>query len=495
MRCAIYVRVSTDRDEQKTSLENQKSLFYNFIAEKGWELAEFYVDVESGTTDKREAFSRLIQDAEKRRFDCILAKELSRLARNGELAYRMKRLLHANKVHLITLDGAINTLEDNTDKFGLYAWLYEEESQRTSRRIKTALAAKAKKGEFKGSNPPYGYLAENKRLVKRDDSTVEAVLLIFSLYLQGKGVEAIAKELDRRGFPTPAHVAGKSNAGLFWHGSAVKLILKNPHYVGDMVQGRSRTRSVTDKAREIVPADEWLSVENTHEPIIAREDYDAVQAVMNSRVYKQRKVKKHLFTNYLFCADCGSGMWYLQNRKGYVCGRYKKHSVCACTSHAIKEQFLKDLILQDLREMAGTVDQGQVLNRVKEQVRKAENERRKRILQKERELEELKVENRQYLKLLAHGTITQEEYQDAVEANRRKITGLQEQVQSSVEAGERVSQQKDVIRLLSKELAKVLEFGDLTEELLHRLVDRIEVGEHQQVTIHYRFASPVPEAS
>lgn len=77
MRCAVYVRVSTDHDEQKTSLENQKQLFYNFIAEKQWELYEMYVDVESGTTDKRISFQRMIDDAEKGKFDCILAKELS----------------------------------------------------------------------------------------------------------------------------------------------------------------------------------------------------------------------------------------------------------------------------------------------------------------------------------------------------------------------------------------------------------------------------------
>ncbi|WP_171253332.1 recombinase family protein, partial [Acinetobacter baumannii] len=73
-------------EEQKQSLEHQKSLFYNFIHEMGWELYDIYVDVETGTTAKRKGFNRMIQDAEARKFDCILAKELSRLARNAELA-------------------------------------------------------------------------------------------------------------------------------------------------------------------------------------------------------------------------------------------------------------------------------------------------------------------------------------------------------------------------------------------------------------------------
>ncbi|WP_265415076.1 recombinase family protein [Tumebacillus algifaecis] len=118
-------------------MENQESLFYSFIAQKGWELHDFYIDIETGTTDKREGLKRLIEDAEQWKFDCILAKELSRLARNGELSYKIRRVLEENRIHITTLDGAINTLEGNMDKFSLYAWLYEEESRRISKRIKT----------------------------------------------------------------------------------------------------------------------------------------------------------------------------------------------------------------------------------------------------------------------------------------------------------------------------------------------------------------------
>lgn len=132
MRCAVYVRVSTNKEEQKASLVNQKDLFLDFIAKQGWTLYDIYVDVETGTTDKRPNFQRMIEDAENHKFDCILAKELSRIARNGELAYKIKRVLEDSKIHFITLDGAINTLEGNRDKFGLFAWLYEEERDRKS---------------------------------------------------------------------------------------------------------------------------------------------------------------------------------------------------------------------------------------------------------------------------------------------------------------------------------------------------------------------------
>lgn len=135
MRCAVYIRVSTDKEEQKSSLENQRSLFYQYLEDRGWDVFDFYVDVESGTTGKREHLQRLIQDAKARKFDVILAKELSRLARNGGLSYQIRDMATDNGIGIVTLDNAINTIERKNDMFGLYAWIYEQESQRTSSRI------------------------------------------------------------------------------------------------------------------------------------------------------------------------------------------------------------------------------------------------------------------------------------------------------------------------------------------------------------------------
>lgn len=118
--CSIYS--SFDRqDEQKLSIENQRSLFYQYLEDRGWDVFDFYVDVESGTTIKRENLTRLIQDAKARKFDVIAAKELSRLARNGGLSYQIKDIARDNSVHIVTLDNAIYTLERKDEMFGLYA--------------------------------------------------------------------------------------------------------------------------------------------------------------------------------------------------------------------------------------------------------------------------------------------------------------------------------------------------------------------------------------
>lgn len=90
MKWTVYVRVSTDKEEQKSSLENQQCFLYNILSEKGWELYRFYVDVESGTKQKkRENLRQLIEDAKQKKSDVVLAKELSRLARNEKLSYEI----------------------------------------------------------------------------------------------------------------------------------------------------------------------------------------------------------------------------------------------------------------------------------------------------------------------------------------------------------------------------------------------------------------------
>jgi site-specific DNA recombinase len=124
MRCAIYIRVSTDKEEQKASLKYQKELFYRYVMEQEWDIYDFYVDVQTGTTAKRKNLQKMIQDAQEKKYDIILAKELSRLARNGELSYKIKNLCENQGIHIITLDNAINTLAGNTNMFGLYAWMY-----------------------------------------------------------------------------------------------------------------------------------------------------------------------------------------------------------------------------------------------------------------------------------------------------------------------------------------------------------------------------------
>lgn len=489
MRCAVYVRVSTDKEEQKASLKYQKDLFYRYIEEKGWDIYEFYVDVQSGTTSKRKQLQQMIEDAEDKKFDIILAKELSRLARNGELSYKIKNLCESQGIHIITLDNAINSISGNTNMFGLYAWMYEQESQNTSNRVKSTLQSRAKKGLFKGSVPPYGYEVRNGKLHIRNDNTPEVVKRIFNEYLSGSGRESIARRLYKVGIPTPAEVAGKKNAGDKWNDSTIKLILTNPHYVGDLVLGRTTTISVTNKKRKKMEKENLIVHKDKHEAIISKEIFNAVQQQLRIRTKNITAPKKHLFTNLLKCADCGTGMWYRSNRNGYICGAYARHGSKACSSHTVKEVFLTKTILSDIKMWVDQIDKDEYVRELEGKSKRFKLQLQKQLDKLTKDIDTLKKRKRSYTTLLADEKITQEEYREMVDANNTELDELVIKKNELVSEFEHENVTENLGQLKS-ELLSFLNFDELSPEMLHRLVNRIEVREDGIPRIHYRFSAP-----
>lgn len=493
MLVAGYIRVSTDKEGQKESPKNQKNAILQFISEKGYDLYDFYVDVESGTTDDRENLKRLIHDAKNKKFNLIVSKELSRLSRNVGLIYELKKIAEENLIPIITLDGQIDTSDPSkSGMFGLYAWVFEQESQRISERVKTTFRVKSKNGKFMGSIPPYGYYVKDKKLYIRNDETVEVVKTIFKKFLSGWGYDKIARYLSKKRYPTPSQVAGKKNAGQFWHGSTVKLILQNQHYVGDLVQCRETRVSITSKKRKTLPRDQWIVVKDTHEPIISREDFEKTQELIQSKQKKGRgkiKAQKHLFTNLLYCADCGKGMWYRQNRKGYICGGYAKHGKIACTQHVIKEDELKRIILEDIRKMATNIDHTELLKTMKSKFEKLEKENIKKLKKIEEQIKVLINRKRNYINLLADNIISKSDYDDMVKDNQKKLEDLKLkklEIEKSLDKKNSI----DKMTTFYKEINHFLGFGKLTQEMLYRFIEKIEVEENSVIKIHYRFANP-----
>lgn len=488
MKCAIYIRVSTDKEEQKSSLQNQRELFINFIQEHNWELYDFYVDIESGTTSNRENLNRLIKDMEQRKFSIILAKELSRLARNGELSYKIKNLAENNKIDIITLDNAINTLEGNRSMFGLYAWLYEQESQRMSERVKYSLINKSKRGEFKGSTPPYGYKLVNSRLEIRDTFCKNIVIRIFKEYLSGKGQTAIANQLTREGVPTPSQVAGKSNASHLWYDSTIRIILSNQHYLGHLVQGKETTISVTSSVRQQIPHEQQIVVLNTHEPIIEEDLFYNVQ----HRLHKRRKVivnqYTHLFSYLLICSDCGKGFHFRANSKGYVCGTYDRRGNTACSSHLVREALLAETVLKQLNQYIQKISLSSASASIQHSLISSAQTLEGHIRSCQDKITHLNEQKNKALGHLINDVISREEYQIFTQDLSSQIIKLKEQLAEYEKSLEGLDKHSYL-----KEIKKISAYGTITEltpEILTEFIDSILIDKEGKPTINYRFTLP-----
>lgn len=494
MRCAIVVRVSTGRIEQESSLENQQRMFYKYVADNGWDIYDFYIDQKSGTTEKREGLQRLLEDGIKGKYDIILAKELSRLARNVSLAYKIKDMVEQHNLDLITLDGAINTLENKGNMFGLYAWIYELESQNTSERLKLMFKTKAQMAEFTGSNPPYGYEVVDKKLKVRNDSTPDIVKRIFSEYIAGNGFDAVARGLYNDGIITPSQLAGKKNATDKWHGSTIRKILENPHYTGMLQQCREYRPSVTSKRRRAVNLANQIIIEKSHEPIIPLEEFLIVQEIIKSRKRKRPQAEIHLFTNTAFCKDCGRAMHFKKNRKGYVCGNYNKHGIKACSDHHIREVNLTDKVITDINRLYQKFNKENYFKELSNKALKNKKKLESQLTEINNKLDEKKRDKSNLVISLANGVITKEDYQLAINITNDVISNLETTFHQLSRELEFQSIEKEIIDF-KKGLDKFIKQSNLTPEMLHMLIDKIEIHADGTIEVHYRFREPtVPSA-
>lgn len=496
MRTAVVGRVSTLKEVQENSLQNQKDFFEDYVQSKGWDIYDFYTEKESGTKFNRKEMNRLIADAKARKFDIILAKELSRLARNQKLAHEIKDVIEKYGIHLITMDGAIDTTTGNTQMFGLFAWIYEQEAQRTSERIKMALETKAKKGQFKGSIPPYGYVAREGKLYIRDDGSAEVVKRIFQRYLEGKGFDAIARELFEQDVPTSSMLANKKKQTVYWHGSSVRKILENPHYTGDMVQGRQSTISVTNKSRKNKPETEFVVVKNTHEQIISREVFDTVQqliafnrkkSISNPDVCSRPHQNVHLFTGVIFCPDCGSGFHYKQNGNCYICGRSDKLGDKACSKHRIREDALISIIRKDLQKLSKLLDDQSFYNAVKDRFIKAKSKLERELKACIVKIDGIKKLKSKALSKYLEEAITKSDYDNYIaeqDEEMKKLLHNKEKLEVAMVA----SVDASVLDKIKAIVSSALEFNEINREVINRFIEKIEVTEEGNVKLYYRFA-------
>ncbi|WP_171051849.1 recombinase family protein [Alteribacter natronophilus] len=485
-RVGAFVRVSTDRVEQRASLQNQKEMVQDYIEEKGWNLEKLYTGPESGTK-LNSSMKELLEDIENKNIDVLLVKDLYRLARNAELSHRVKNLADENGVHIVTLNDMVNTMEGKDEWYGLYAIFAQMEAENTSRNIKQILKKKMEDGKYLNSNPPYGYRIENQKLVVKDDYTPSVVRRIFHDYLDGKSPDGMAKELTLEGVPTPAQVNNRKNAGLRWHEKTVKGILTNRHYIGMLVQRQTTTISITTTKRKSMPEEEQIVFDDVHEPIVSKELFQQVKKMMEKRQRNRTAPTHHPFSNLLVCKDCGSGMNYKKNRKGYVCGRYAKYGVNCCKSHLIKEAVLMDIVKRDfmsgMSQMDKEVMKRDFYNKVSYYSKRNERE----IENVEGRIEVLKRRKKNLVTMMADGELDRESCQESIKDADKEKAILEEDLKRLQNDQEQNKLDKANIE---DNFAEYLFSGSTAIEIIHRVVDKVYIFEDGTQDIHYGFSEP-----
>ncbi|GGC87883.1 serine recombinase [Thalassobacillus devorans] len=509
VRFAPYVRVSTTLESQKDSLENQTSFFINYIKDKKGELFNIYSDDgKTGTSlTKRDEMKNLLKDAKKGLFDVVLIKSITRWARDTVDSITLVRDLKGSGVRVVSIEDGYDSFDDHGEmKLTLLSMMAQQESDNISKNVSFGIREKARHGIFHGT-PPYGYSNEKGKLIPRYPEA-QIVQEIFKLYLKnGWGMQRIANHLTENKVPTPRTVLGAKNAGSIWHQSSIKIILANVHYVGDLLQGKSKT-DPSDKAfsqrhgykkRIIMDEEEVIFVPETHSGLISREEFHEVQTRMKSRA-KMRfcgRGKKSLFARIAYCADCGAGMVFKNNRNTYICGSYQKRGGKVCTSHRIKSNILKEKVLSDIRILAEeSIDTNALQKVVQKQSGNKSEDLKDQLTELNKTFKQLDNEKIQLVRALTRETVddtTFKKQQQVIDSEIKVVKEKKAEIEKSL-----FQQKDDEKRLISfhHEVKRFVQLkideDEVLRQALHSLIEKIDVAENGKIeAIHYNFKKPM----
>lgn len=508
VKCAVYARVSTDMPGQKDSMENQKSFFEHYIYEKGWTNVGVYADegITGTSTAKRYELQRLMKDAKRGLFNMIVIKSLSRFARDTVDGLTLVRQLKSYGVTLITIDENYNSSKDKGEVLlTAYFMVAQQESEAASRRIKFGIAEKSRNGVFHGT-APFGYDKKQGKLVPNEEFAT-IVKTIYELYLDKHwGFQKIANYLTDEGIPTPRTIRKAKNASDIWQENTVEGILRNRHYTGSLYQGRTSV-NIEDKTtlsekgyktREDIKPESWKISQNTHEVIIALEKFELVQERIAYRSSKKfrGKGKKSLFARIAYCADCGKGMNYKNDRKGYVCGTYQKQGSKKCASHFINHELLKNSVLQDIQSLAmNAIDQEVLINSALKQM-SVNTERFKRELNRAiKEIDERKKELVELVRMLTKKLIDEATFKYTNAKLSEDIVELEKRTLELNVALENEKQNETFMKEFQIELQRFTSLDINDEEILRtifvRLIEQVDIQKDGSIVIHYNFRNPL----
>lgn len=519
---ALYLRLSRDDggDVESNSIGNQRAILQRYADESGFGVIGEYVDDGiSGTTFERPSFKRMIEDIEAGRISIVLCKDLSRLGRNNAMvAYYTEIFFIENRVRFIALNDGIDTAFGDNEIMPFKSVINEYYARDISKKIRSAYKAQAQKGNFAGPVPPYGYLKnpDNKYHLIPNPDTAPVVKRMFAMAASGMGTARIAKALREDGILNPraysVQVLGINRPYTYkddtdWAKTSVAQIIRNKAYLGHTVSQKASTISFKNKTRIKYPEEDFVTVLNTHEPLVEQEEFEIAQKIFSIKNRGNKFGFENIFVGILKCSDCGSGLAIQFPSKSngrpffsYSCNRYRQHSKY-CTTHYIRYDDIYKLVLDGIQEKQRFVkahEEELALYAQKLADRGADIELKKMRsdLEKFRKRrDELDILIQKLFEQVALGAIPQERfatlsatYEDEQKTLKSKIAELEENISG------RGGDVQNIMRFFEL-VRKHDEVTELSAAIIHEFIDSVVVYQAegkrkdrtQKVVINFRF--------
>ena len=499
-RVVAYIRVSTKKEEQIASLEYQREIIERFCKEKGYELIFVYCDEgisASNTKKSRQAFMKMIEDSRNNHFDVVVIKDISRFSRNVRVALNAIHDLAENGVTLHFLNDDKEISNKAGLDFILRAAIAQEESAKTSERIKGTKRLNAEKGRVPARL--YGYDRVDNFTLAVNEAEADVVRKIFHHYVyDGWGCRKLVLWLRASMIPTKGYSSEKKpGKPEYWNSKTVRRMLVNPVYKG-VLQTLKSTSDFDASKKILFDPNKWLNHDRPDWAIVDSAIWDRAQEIVKERQEQYQNEKPagrysnaHLFSNLLFCETCGRGYGfksykYTTERRYYICTNYNNHGKTACcNTTAVNEDDLAEFVNGYFKKvLAGGRElfiEGVITDFIRKHNPDTAEAEEKKLRKTLREVSERKEK---YKSMYLHGVIDIDELQSKTHELDGSLNDMEKKLFYFQRLKSQRNSMRDVIGGILANMDKVIQADNMTNAMLREVLEKVTVSKDGEVTVY-----------
>ena len=508
-KVAAYLRLSKEEysnEKESNSITNQKLIIDNYLKEhREYKLVDYYIDDGySGTNFDRPEFQRMLEDIERKKVNCVITKDLSRLSRNNfEANYYIEIFFLEREIRYIAILDNVDTYlkNSNNDMIQFKTLINDWYSKDISRKVKSGVWARKEKGLYVAAKAPYGYVKDendrNRLVVNEEEARI--VKKIFQMYNKGKTMGEIARKLQDDKIYAPSYNGFEKNKnGKYgWTYSTISKILKNKVYLGHTEYGKVMNLSYKSKKVKQVPRSEWKIAHNTHKAIIEQDVFDTAQ----KRIALNQRAKSHthkwILNGIVYCKECGEPMQLkVKYRKDgstvsfmrlYCSSSLHKKGYCARKYKGIELQSVTQIVVSNLNKKISKIVNCDDLSEI---MKSSYKKRDTNLYEKELKTTEKQLDktNRIISSLyqdFKSGIIQEYDFKNMYEnetATREKL------IEKINDLKYKISNKSQISNLEFKKIAKnISDVKKWTKEQLSDVIESVEIDNEDNIYINYKY--------
>lgn len=506
LRVTFYARVSTDKDEQLNSLENQIQYYTDLIQSKvSWTYIPGYIDegISGTSTKKRDSFLQMIEDAKAGRFDFIITKEISRFSRSTLDSIQYTQELLEHNVGVLFQNDNINTLDPDSEfRLVVMAGVAQDEVRKLSERLKFGFRQAIKNGHVLGNDKLWGY-DKKDCILTINESEAKAVRRIFDLYANQKmGIRRISQKLYDEGFT--------SRRGNAFNVLTIRHILENPKYKGWYCANKSQTVDYRSKRKIFLEEDEWIMYPDPSIPAIVSEElWDRANAL-----YKRRRQQmlshqnaaefhnRYPYSGKIICEEHGTS-FHRQVRKSmkgekeaWQCRVYRNRGRAGCSAPQLLTEELDQIMARIFDQLAQ--DKQAIVEAVVKIIRSVPNELdyQQDIRRIAEEISAIIWKKDRLLEMSIERALSTTEFKQRNERFNQQLQELERQKRSLELEKDKSKSSVDQLSKIKTALEEEITFQNginsalVTTILDHIVVKKDSTREVMHLDIHLKFGEP-----